>query len=310
MVSNDVNPVKTFLSYIYSSSSCRIALCLIPPDNQAVQHRFCTLSAVDKFLSYCRAMNARNWNVYVTPSTLKPSSLNRRKESFLSHQSIIYLDCDLPSGIDEIRFRYPYPTLVVKTSPGRYQVYWRLSEPVTIEDQESLMRLMAIDVGADRAATDVSRVLRLPSFWNRKPDRKPCTIDIVFQRNHAVSYKSLLLSMSEDLRSGGMLSRPISTQGVFRRVLVSPSVVVGFAGLSESEKDWYHVNRWISAGECIEAIIDRLVVNAQRKQDPRYYALLTVKKALKVRGDQRHNWIDPRSRSFGKLSQEVSDDSS
>ena len=129
-------------------------------------------------------MNARNWNIYITPSTLKPSSLDRRKESFLSHQSIIYLDCDLPSGIDEIRSRYPDPTLVVKTSQGRYQVYWRLAEPVSVDQQESLMKRMAIDIGGDRATTNVSRVLRLPGFWNRKPCHKPNTVDIVFRRNY------------------------------------------------------------------------------------------------------------------------------
>ena len=37
---------------IYPTFSCCIALCLIPPGDQAVQHRFCTLSTVRKFLPY------------------------------------------------------------------------------------------------------------------------------------------------------------------------------------------------------------------------------------------------------------------
>lgn len=308
MVSNNVNPVKTFLSYIYPSLDCRVALCLIPPDDQAVQHRFCTPKTIDKFLPYCRFRNARNWNIYITPSILKPCLLSRRKESFLDYQSIIYLDCDCPSGIDEIRSRYPFPTLVVKTSQGRYQVYWRLAESISVQEQECLMRLMAIDVRADRVATDVSRVLRLPSFWNRKPDRMPCTVDIVFKRNHAVSYKSLLSSVSEDLRSEMVSPHKTCTEGGGLRVLALSSRIIDSGRLSDSEKDWSSVNRWISAGECIEVIIDRLTVKAQRKRDPRYYALLTVKNALKEKGDQRHNWINPRLRLFKKLSQGGSDE--
>jgi len=302
-----VNPnlVNIFLDLIYTSRDAQVALCFISPDNQ-VQHRFTTPQSISKFLSYARFRNAHGWNIYITPSILRDGVCNRRKESFLDRQSIIYLDCDKSSCLDQIRSRYPFPTLVVKTSQGRYQAYWRLAESVSVQEQENLMRLMAIDVGADRAATDVSRVLRLPSFWNRKPDRKPCTVDVVFERNHAVSYKSLLSSVSEGLRSEIVLPYQIHTQGSSQRVLAKS---VNSNGLSKSEKDWYRTNYWITSGECIEVIIDRLIASAQRKQDPRYYALLTVKNALREKGDQRHNWIDPRSHLFKKSSQGVSDES-
>lgn len=291
---------------IYPSSISHIALCLIPPDDsQPVEHRFTTPEDLKRFLPYARFRNSRGWNIYITPSVLRDDVHNRCKESFLDCQSIIYLDCDKSSCLDEIRSRYPYPALVIKTSQGRYQVYWRLAKSVSVQEQENLMRQMARDVGADCAATDVSRVLRLPSFWNRKPDRKPCTVDLVFLRNYAVDYKSLLLSLSKDLRSEMMLPYQTHTQGASSRVLAKS---VDSNGLSKSEKDWCRTNYWISSGECIEVIIDRLIESAKRKRDPRYYALLTVKNALKEKGDQRHNWINPRSRLFRKLSQGVSDD--
>ena len=279
---------------IYPSSISHIALCLIPPDDsQLVEHRFTSLDNLSKFLPYARFRNARGWNIYITPSVLRDGVRNRRKESFLDCQSIIYLDCDKSSCLDEIRSRYPYPALVIKTSLGRYQVYWRLSQPVDVEVQENLMRQMARDVGADHAATDVSRVLRLPSFWNRKPDRKPCTVDLVFLRNYAVDYKFLLLSLSEDLRSEMVLPHQTPPPSPPRVLAKSDS-----NGLSESQRDWYRTNYWISAGECVEVIIDRLIESAKRKRDPRYYALLTVKNALKEKGDQRHSWIDPRLHLF------------
>jgi len=146
------------------------------------------------FLSYCRFLNANRWNIYITPSVLKPSAQNRRKESFLQKQQIIYVDCDNRFCLDEIKSRYP--TLVVRTSKGRYQVYWRLNQLVSVYDMENLMRAIASDIGADTAATDVSRVLRLPGFWNRKPQRNN-TVNIVFSRDYAISYKSLLLRKGE-----------------------------------------------------------------------------------------------------------------
>jgi hypothetical protein len=155
------DPCNTFTSLIYPAPSSWIALCLIPPNAPHPQHRFLTVGNLPHFLPYARYRNSRGWGVYVTPSLLKPHPSDRRKQSFQDQQSVIYLDCDQPHCLHRIQQRYPYPTLVVRTSKGRYQVYWRLHQPLPVAAQEQLMSAMARDVDADRAATDVSRVLRL-----------------------------------------------------------------------------------------------------------------------------------------------------
>jgi len=174
--------IEQYLEMIYPSSDCYIALCLIPPNSQPVEHRFTWVGQIGKFLSYCRFRNASGWNIYITPSVLRQGVMNRRKESFLSRQSVIYVDCDQLPCLSEIKNRSPFPTRVIRTSKGHYQVYWRLSESVSVTKQEHWMHPMAKDIGADPAATDVSRVLRLPSFWNRKSGRNN-TVDIVFLRD-------------------------------------------------------------------------------------------------------------------------------
>ena len=149
-------PIEAFCSLVYPSGSSRIALCLIPPGSMRSEHRFTSVRQLFRFLPYARFRNAHGWGIYVTPSTLKPNANNRRKESFLEHQQVIYLDCDQPSCLATIKRRYPYPTLVVRTSRGRHQVYWRLDAVVTAHQQQQLMRRLAADVQADRSATDVS----------------------------------------------------------------------------------------------------------------------------------------------------------
>ena len=126
----------------------RIALCLIPSDTARPEHRWQPAQGI-------------------------------LSESFPDTQEIIYLDCDQPECGNRIKENYPHRTLVARTSKARYQVYWRLDHPVTIAEQEQLISAMAIDVHADRAATDVSRVLRLPSFWNRKRNRDNTQTDFV-----------------------------------------------------------------------------------------------------------------------------------
>jgi len=281
-----MNPeqVNTFLSLIYPSASSRIALCLIPAEGTAAEHRFTSVGRVWRFLSYARYRNAHGWGIYVTPSVLKPTADNRRKTSFQETQRVIYLDCDRGECLDHIRERYPYPTLVVKTSRARYQVYWRLEDPVPIAAQEQLMSALARDVHADCAATDVSRVLRLPSFWNRKPNRHN-TVDIVFRRDTAVRYGSLW----NGLRRSSLVASPALGPSTRRSVPCVLGELEGRGhacrgGLSESERDWYEVHRRLALGCPPAALIAWLEQKRADKRHPRYYAERTVGKALALRG--------------------------
>jgi hypothetical protein len=134
-----MDQVNQFASLIYPSGSSRVALCLIPPDPKHAEHRFITVDRLSRLLAYARYRNAHGWNVYITPSLLKSGSRDRCKPSFQQQQVVIYLDCDEPDCLQRIKQRYPHPTLVARTSKGRYQVYWRLDQPVEVADQERLM---------------------------------------------------------------------------------------------------------------------------------------------------------------------------
>jgi len=285
MTNQQTNQIDTYLSLIYPSKSSYIALCLIPPDGEKPEHRFAPAEKVPKLLSYARYRNAHGWGIYITPSVMKPHPQNRRKESFLNVQEVIYLDCDRRECLDTIKENYPYPTLVVKTSKGRYQVYWRLDKPTSIAEQETLMQIMAIKIGADRAATDVSRVLRLPSFWNRKPNREPNTVDIVFTRDHVVTYKSLSLRVTKPILNEQSYTQKTSTHTQAGRVLANSMSdrTQSTGDITESERDWYEVHRRLALGSTPVDLVNWLERRRQDKRNPRYYAKLTVRRAIESR---------------------------
>ena len=105
-------------------------------------------------------------------SSFKPQSRKRTKIQFQDLQQIVYLEFDRPKTLDNlISSNYPYASAIVASSHGRHHVYWRLREPVSKHRQEELISNIARDVGADTAATDTSRLLRLPTFCNKKPSR-------------------------------------------------------------------------------------------------------------------------------------------
>jgi len=56
---------------------------------------------------------------------------------------------------------------VLETSPCKFQVVWKV-ENITQDQAEDLQRRMAREFHADLAATDSTRVLRVPTFVNRK----------------------------------------------------------------------------------------------------------------------------------------------
>ena len=69
------------------------------------------------------------------------------------------------------------PTSILSTSPGKYQVLWRV-EGFDFARQEQTLKLLAIAFGGDPACTDCNRVLRVPGFLNRKYDpAHPVTVE-------------------------------------------------------------------------------------------------------------------------------------
>src|SRR6202043_1378625 len=95
---------------------------------------------------------------------------NRTKENVREFRHV-YLDLDEDAGASLHALRTsgdaPSPNFVLDTSPGKHQVVWRV-QGLDQEHAESLLRSLANQFHGDPAATDVSRVLRLPGFTNRK----------------------------------------------------------------------------------------------------------------------------------------------
>ena len=62
----------------------------------------------------------------------------------------------------------PQPSLLVHSGGGLHS-YWRLKTPLLPAKQTSaIIRSLVRNLGADRAATDLSRVLRVPGTWSWK----------------------------------------------------------------------------------------------------------------------------------------------
>jgi hypothetical protein len=81
----------------------------------------------------------------------------------------------------------PKPHFVLQSSPNKFQVIW-LVEGIEPAEQESLLDALIHEFGGDPAASDMVRVLRLPSFINHKYDAKP-VVELTEQNFNGARYR-------------------------------------------------------------------------------------------------------------------------
>lgn len=92
----------------------------------------------------------------------------RRKDAAAPVGSL-YADVDH----DRIPASVPAPTVVVESSPGKLQAYWRLTELLAPSAAAALNRRLAHALGADPSGWDLTQLLRVPGTRNYKYPEAP-----------------------------------------------------------------------------------------------------------------------------------------
>ena len=122
------------------------------------------------FMYWLNEQNEAGADVFVGMNPIKAHSHSRTKENIREiHHVYLDLDEDATESLRAIRTSVdiPTPNFVLDTSPEKHQVIWRV-RGLDQDQAESLLRSLATEFRTDTAATDISRVLRIPGFANRK----------------------------------------------------------------------------------------------------------------------------------------------
>jgi len=206
--------------------------------------------------------NASGANVYVAANPLAPGSRKRTKESIAEVRHLyLDLDTDGEAKLAALRSSHsaPIPSAIVSTSPGKYQVPWRV-ESIPFEEQERLLKLLAITFGGDPACTDCNRVLRLPGFRNQK-----------YAPAHLVTIDFLTpsVSHSEDFK----LAHPTPDRELIRGRIAHLKPT---GKHSHSESDWAWILGKLARGKDPVKLTRTLAERRSDKPNPEYYAERTV----------------------------------
>ena len=212
------------------------------------------------WLSY-ENQHGRN-NIYVAANPLRPGSRKRTKESIASVRHL-YLDIDTDGDARLAALRasvaVPPPTSILSTSPGKYQVLWRV-EDFDFARQEQTLKLLALAFGGDPACTDCNRVLRIPGFLNRKYD-PPYKVTVAYPDDSVWTPSDFQL---DACAVDAML--PGNTFDSRKQPLKH----------SHSESDWAWVLHELAHGKDAMTLTHELATRRSDKPNPLYYAQRTI----------------------------------
>src|ERR1700677_793077 len=215
-----------------------------------------------RYLGWLAHENRTGANVYVAANTLQTRSRKRTKESIASVRHL-YIDIDTDGDVRLAALlasdAVPAPTVILSTSPGKYQVLWRV-DGFDFARQEQTLKLLAIAFGGDPACTDCNRVLRIPGFFNRKYDPA---------HRVTVEYPCTSLWTPEDFRLDiARVDAMLIEHSIPSRKQPGKH--------SSSESDWAWVSHELAHGKDATKLTRELASRRSNKPNPLYYAQRTV----------------------------------
>ena len=223
--------------------------------------------ASPEFQSSLRRQNSAGADIFIGMNPIKDGAHSRTKENIKDIRHV-YLDLDSngDQALEAIRnsTEVPAPNFVLDTSPGKHQVVWKASG-FSQDEAESLLHGLANQFGGDLAATDSTRVLRLPGFANHKLAEE----FIVQARQESDAVYTLRDFMIDE--DSPETPRYLGDESG-RRLRQGHK--------SQSEHDWAYAKRALARGDDPEVVIQRIAdYRSDDKDDPNYYARHTVTKA-------------------------------
>lgn len=118
-------------------------------------------------------LNAKRAGVYMMVNA--GDGKGRAKRNVIAVRAL-FLDLDSAPLPDSWHL---LPHLLVRSSPGRHQIFW-LVEGILLHEFSTMQEALANHYGGDTSVTDLPRVMRLPGFYHHK--REPVMVQLLEAR--------------------------------------------------------------------------------------------------------------------------------
>jgi hypothetical protein len=239
MVPIDPNAPSRFLAIGYEPDDW-VAVLLKSHESGETAQRILPVSAVaaSRFQAWLRFRNAARWSVYVSVNAVTPGRSRRRDAIAAIRHVVLDVDQGGQRFLRQLEARrdLPPPAYVLRTSPERLHVFWRVTG-FTAALAEGLQRGLAQELGTDAAATSCSQMTRMPGFVNYKHDAPHVTCmeyrmwKLVLTPDDFP--RSSTVASQVDARSAPMLTRAVGIDPLDRArrfVARTPAAIAGQHG--------------------------------------------------------------------------------
>lgn len=116
----------------------------------------------------------------------------RKAENIVAVRAV-FVDLDGSPVEPVLNCKVP-PSVVIESSPGRYQAFWRCSH-VALSEFTQVQKALAAKFNGDRSVKDLGRVMRLAGFWHQKG--KPHLVRIIHEGSNFKYTKEKLIEELE-----------------------------------------------------------------------------------------------------------------
>jgi hypothetical protein len=184
-ISHDVNAKReAFFKAVFGDASGYVCLASIRHQDKKYGEEFFKYpDHIASMLEYINRNYAKR-SVYFCPQLLKG---HRRTKEDVAVCTVLWADLDEcnPKMVE------PKPSIVLESSPGRWQALWLLdkkTDPLDAEDMSHRIAYKYKEYGCDQKGWDLSQLLRIPITYNMKyqtADDIP-TVNLISWNQHAI----------------------------------------------------------------------------------------------------------------------------
>lgn len=156
--------------------------------------RITTVSEILKnpYQKYLMGLNREHgYNISHGQAVLKPQATGRKIEDIAEMKTLwVDIDKDGPARLAQIlgSADVPRPTWILQTSPGKYQLTWKVNGFFDVDEAGRYMRGLTLACGGDPQAVDLAHTTRMPGFTNVKPEYDRPRIELVQHGDTLRSY--------------------------------------------------------------------------------------------------------------------------
>ena len=121
---------------------------------------------LDDHVSELETLQTKGAGVFVT---VKKTDGEGRKEENITRVRALFVDLD-GAPLEPVKAFPLKPTIIIETSPGRWHVYWLVSD-LELSEFGEFQRALIKKFSADPAVHDAPSVMCLPGFWHLKGEQ-------------------------------------------------------------------------------------------------------------------------------------------